>query len=149
MKEKYIYTSPDGQTFNLNNDTDKFVYSVTGLGLSPAEFGTVTGPFQHGASLLNIKLTPRTVRMVIRHNGCDRDAYWQIRENLVDMLRYSRTSCATAFIEMALWFTGQLIVFSQKGWFLSQSRWIVGTVSVSKRAWLLPVSILWSTIQPI
>lgn len=90
--EKWQYISPDGLTLNLHDPPTRTVLEMEGWGMSPAEISTTAGPFQHGVSPVSVRLAPRTIRAVVRHNGNCRNKYWEIRSNLINRLRLNRSS---------------------------------------------------------
>lgn len=89
--EQYQYITPDGVVYELHDPPDRFVMLYEGDGLPPMDFGTTSGPYQHGMTVTEVRLQPRTIDMVIRQNGCDRDAYWALRSVVDGILRPNRT----------------------------------------------------------
>jgi hypothetical protein len=80
------YITPTGVVYNFDLD-DRFIMSEEGLGLPPIEYITQKGPFQHGETLVDFRLKPRTIQMIIRQDTCDRYAYWSARAALLDAIR--------------------------------------------------------------
>jgi len=76
--------------YNFDDRTDSFLKSFTGYGLPPIAYVTQGGPYQHGESLLDFRLQPRTIQLVHRRNGCTREEYWSNRADLLDKLRPNR-----------------------------------------------------------
>jgi hypothetical protein len=89
--EKIQYISPDGVVFDLQDPPDRHVLLYEGDGMADMDYGTTSGPYQHGDTVTEVRLVPRTIDVVIRQNGCDRDAYWEIRTLVDNMLRPNRT----------------------------------------------------------
>jgi hypothetical protein len=51
------------------------------------EYVTQRGPYQHGESVKDYFLRPRIVELHIRQNFCSRQAYWDGRAAILDLLR--------------------------------------------------------------
>lgn len=58
--------------------------------MPPIEYVTQRGPFQHGQSVKDFFLQPRTIQVVIRKNGINRADFWNIRHALLDIMRPGR-----------------------------------------------------------
>jgi len=86
--DKYI--SPDGIEYNFHTGLDKFTFSFEGMGLSPQEYLTQRGPFQHGETLVDFFLQPRVIQLLHRRQSCSRNAYWDARSDLINHLRPNR-----------------------------------------------------------
>jgi hypothetical protein len=84
--ERYIWFSPDGTEYPLDIPGLRFVTSAEGEGMPPINYNTQRGPFQHGVTLTDYFLQPRTVQLAIRHNFTNRDAYHAGRQGLVGIL---------------------------------------------------------------
>lgn len=89
------YITPDGLEFRLHAPPKRVVLSEEGAGMPPIEYITQRGPFQHGESLIDYFLRPRTVQLVIRHMFCSREQLWDGRGALLDYLRPNRTVLPT------------------------------------------------------
>lgn len=63
------------------------VISDEGSGLPPIQYITERGPFQHGESIKDFFLGPRTVQFLIRQNYCSRQAAWDGRQSLLNLIR--------------------------------------------------------------
>ncbi len=83
------YHSPDGLIHRFDTHT-RFMLTETGLGMPPIEYFTQTGPLQHGNTIVDYRLRPRVIQMMVRENGCSREDYWAIRSNLINMIRPNR-----------------------------------------------------------
>lgn len=79
-----------GIPFNFENKHIKSLLTEEGFGMAPIEFVTQRGPFQHGESLRDYFLRPRTLQLLLRRNGCSRDEYYTNRFELIDILRPNR-----------------------------------------------------------
>ena len=77
--------------------TDLFGYSrrllrsVSGFGLAPLHFITQRGPYQDGDTPLDMRLDPRTIRLVIADTLYRRMDYWDRRNEVLDLLRPNRS----------------------------------------------------------
>lgn len=89
--EQYLYITPDGEEYALHDPPDRFVMFYEGDGLPDIDFGTTSSPYQHGETVTEVRLLPRTINMIVRQNGCDRDAYWDLRRDMDNILRPNRT----------------------------------------------------------
>lgn len=92
LQEEYIeYITPDGVSFELHDPPDRFVTLYEGDGIPNIDFGVTSGPYQHGQTVTEARLLPRTIDMVIYQKGCDRVAQWAMRSLLDGILRPNRT----------------------------------------------------------
>lgn len=93
IRRKYVeftqYIAPDGQVYRFDTH-DKFLMSITGMGMSPLSYITQRGPFQHGETAIDYRLNKRVIQLVHRRNECSRDGYWNIRADMVNLLRPNR-----------------------------------------------------------
>lgn len=85
----YFFT-PDGQQFNLHDAYDRWLLGFTGWGMPPIEYITQRAPQQHGETVIDFRLRPRTVQYTFRQEGCSRMDYWNNRGVLIDHLRPNR-----------------------------------------------------------
>lgn len=86
--DRLTYITPDNVEYMLSAPV--FVLQEDGFGMPPIEWVTERGPFQHGETVKDFFLRPRTVQLVVRRNGCSRAEYWNIRNTLLDILRPGR-----------------------------------------------------------
>ena len=86
------YISPDGQTYDFNTATDRFLFPVGNLGMAQMEYLTQRGPFQHGVTPLDYFLQPRVVQLLHRRNACGRQRYFDVRADILNILRPNRQS---------------------------------------------------------
>lgn len=91
LVEKYQYITADGVVYDLQDPPNRHIMFYEGDGLPYATYDTRSGPFQHGESVNSYRLKPRTIDVVIRHNGCSREEYLTNRVGLNNVLRHSRT----------------------------------------------------------
>jgi hypothetical protein len=70
----------------------------TGWGTPPIEYITQRGTFQHGETVKDYFLTPRTIQLLIDHSFCDRDSQWAGRASLLDAIRPNRQITATGVV---------------------------------------------------
>lgn len=80
------FITPYGDEYNFDT-TDRFIISEEGFGMPPIEYITQKGPFQHGASLLDYRISPRTIQIILRQNSCGRSNYWGKRSDLINAVR--------------------------------------------------------------
>lgn len=92
LVEKVQFITPDGLKYELHDPPKRAIMSMDGWGLPSANISTSQGPFQHGTTPLSIRLPHREINMLIRRNGCNRNDYWAIRNDLNNHLRLSRTN---------------------------------------------------------
>lgn len=78
--------------YSFNDLGDRFEFSFTGLGMPPVDYITQRGPFQNGRSVLDYRLKPRVVQLTHRRTGGCREDYWDIRADLLNLLRMNRGS---------------------------------------------------------
>lgn len=84
--------TPDGETIDLTTGSDKgdWVINQSGWGMPDIDYQSQQGPFQHGVSVRDYRLKPRTVQLLIRQQACDRDNYWEKRTALLNTFRVNR-----------------------------------------------------------
>ncbi len=94
------YLSPDGREYPLHtpHQIGRWVISFTGFGAPPIDYITQRGPFQHGVTVKNFFLRPRTIQLLIRQAFCDRTAWWAGRAALLNEIRPNRQATATASV---------------------------------------------------
>jgi len=82
----------DGETFDLTSESKKgnWVLYIDGCGMPDIDYFAQIGPFQHGESVRDYRLKPRTVNIELRQQACDRDDYWDRRTELLNALRPNR-----------------------------------------------------------
>lgn len=86
------YISPDGRVYNFDDGLDKFLISREGFGIPSFNYITERGPYQHGETVLDYRLSPRIVQLVHRVRGDCRDDFWANRAELLNSLRMNRQS---------------------------------------------------------
>lgn len=84
--ETDMFIAPNGSKYILSRPPSRFVMSEEGTGMPPINYVTQRGPYQHGESLRDFFLLPRTVQLIVRHNYCDRQSYWDGRNELMSVL---------------------------------------------------------------
>lgn len=85
-----FYIAPDGEEYSFNNYTDRFLMGIAGRGTPPIDYLVQQGPFQHGVTILDYRLEPRSIQLVHRRQSRDRDAYWDSRSDVLNLLRTNR-----------------------------------------------------------
>lgn len=78
---------PSGDVIELSTDKKKWVLSSQGWGIPPINWQTTQGPYQHGQTVRDYRLQPRTIQLLINESFCSRDAFWAGREALINSLR--------------------------------------------------------------
>jgi hypothetical protein len=66
-----------------------------GWGTPPIEYITQRGAFQHGETVKDFFLTPRTIQLLIDQSFCNREAQWDGRATLLDAIRPNRQTAPT------------------------------------------------------
>ena len=89
-----LYITPDGTEFLLSDFSSRAILRTTGLGIAPLKTVTQRGPFQHGETLLDYRLDPRIIQLVLRANAFNRDRYWTLRQSLINSFRPNRNTTA-------------------------------------------------------
>ena len=83
--------TPDDVHYPLDGIVDRALVSgPSGSGMPPVEYATQQGAYQHGETVTSYRFQPRIVQLVYRRNASNRDGYWRIRDELVDVLRPNR-----------------------------------------------------------
>ncbi len=90
--EFYSIITPDGEEYVLENYADRFLSSITGMGMPPIEYEMQRGTFQHGETNRGYFLQPRTLTLVHKRSMCSREAYWNARSDLINHLRQNRAA---------------------------------------------------------
>jgi hypothetical protein len=75
----------------LSNQHNAHLISFTGMGMPAIDYLTERGPGQHGDTIINFRLQPRTIQYVYRRNECDRQAFWDRRQSLLGLLNPNRS----------------------------------------------------------
>ena len=85
------YIAPDGQVYKFDDKlNNKWLASFTGYGMPEMEFITERGPYQHGETLLDYRLKPRTIQLVHRRSAERRQGWWNNRADILNRLRPNR-----------------------------------------------------------
>lgn len=85
-----VYEAPDGTEYNLDNWGNTFLLSKSGEGMPPIEYRTTRGPFQHGETVQDYVLRPRTLQYIVRISQKSRQSYWDERERILNIFRPNR-----------------------------------------------------------
>lgn len=86
------YIRADGVEINLHSPPSRAVMNMTGWGYPPVEVHTITGPFQHGATVLGYRFQPRTISLDIVKRGLSRSDWFNERSRLIDRLGLQNTN---------------------------------------------------------
>jgi hypothetical protein len=89
------YIAPDGQTYTFHNGVDSFLMSFEGTGMPEIEYMEQRGPYQHGTTIYDFRLNPRTIQYVTKRKVCDRFSFWDARTELLNALRPNRQTSGT------------------------------------------------------
>ena len=79
-----------GEQFLLNDYIMKAVMTSGGYGMPDMKWMEQTGPFQHGNTLLDYRLMPRTISLEFIQTSTSLAQYWTDRAKLLDVFRISR-----------------------------------------------------------
>lgn len=90
VSEFDTYISPDGHEYRLTAPEVRWVINIQGTGMPPIDYLTERGPYQHGDTLLDFRLRPRVIQMVVRHNYASAAQTSHGRLQLLDVLRPNR-----------------------------------------------------------
>jgi hypothetical protein len=74
----------NGNSFVLEGP-DRHPVSISGLAMPPLQHWTTRAPFQHGRSHWGYAFQPRLVTIGLLLRACDRDGYWDVRKDTVDI----------------------------------------------------------------
>lgn len=100
-KEYVQFISADGAVYNFSTSIHTLM-SETGSGMAPINLLTQQAPMQHGASLMDYRLQPRTIQLLFRADGCSREEYWANRAELLNILRINRSTQITGVLRYNL-----------------------------------------------
>jgi hypothetical protein len=98
------YIGPDGTVYPLYvpSRVGRWVMSQSGWGTPPIDYITERGPFQHGESVKDYFLRPRTIQLLIRQQFCGREEYWSGRASLLNAIRPNRQLTPTGTLPGSL-----------------------------------------------
>lgn len=89
-----ITTADGNELVLINQDVKLLAYG--GLGASPTQFITRRGYKQNSVTEVDLLLSPRTISVELWHSpACDRQTYWQFRQDLHQFLRPNRNGPLT------------------------------------------------------
>jgi len=86
----WYYITGDGVTYPLELKNNRWIYGVEGTGMAAIEWVTQRGPFQHGETISDYFLRPRTIQFLMRAVSYCGQTYWALREDLLDVFRPNR-----------------------------------------------------------
>jgi hypothetical protein len=92
IREKILYVTPDGKTFDFHDPLHRVSVAMKGWGMPDPKIATTFGPYQHGENVLSIQMPVRDVSLMFRYNGCSREEYLLHRYQLANFLRLNRTN---------------------------------------------------------
>jgi hypothetical protein len=80
---------------NMTGKARAVTETPRGLGLPPVQYDTQRGYLQDGETEIAYYLKPRAFSLAIAHSGCSRDDYWQLRSQILDIVRPNRGEALT------------------------------------------------------
>lgn len=86
------YIQPDGTLINLHSPPNRVVDNMTGWGYPPVNVHTISGPFQHGSSVLGYRFQPRTISLDVIKKGCSFSEWFTERSRLITRLGLQSTN---------------------------------------------------------
>lgn len=92
LNEQLVYIRPDGYRYRIHAPPWRVVVSEEGFGTPPIQYVVDEAPFQHGATVRSFHLKSRTVQLVLMYTACSRQDYWDMRAEILDMLRPNRVT---------------------------------------------------------
>ncbi len=93
----------------LSDYVTRAIMSSSGYGMPEIKYIEQTGPFQHGNTLLDYRLLPRTIDMELRQSSPNRRDYWSDRASFIEMFRINKQPIAGAL------YTGKLMKIQPDG----------------------------------
>lgn len=90
-REPMWFIANNGEQYLLTSGNDRVILQEEGFGMPDIEWITQRSPFQHGETIRDYFLRPRTIQLLYRQDHCSRDVYWQGRNNIIDILRPNRS----------------------------------------------------------
>ena len=76
--------------FCLQDYSCRAIMSSDGYGMPAITYIEQTGPYQHGATILDYRLQKRDIKLEFRSYSSNRLAYWRDRADLLDVFRVNR-----------------------------------------------------------
>ena len=76
--------------FLLQDYSCRAIMSSDGYGMPAITYIEQTGPYQHGATILDYRLQKRDIKLEFRSYSSNRLAYWRDRADLLDVFRVNR-----------------------------------------------------------
>lgn len=89
------YISPDGEEYSFHDQksghpSGRWLMSVAGMGMPDIDYIEQSGPYQHGSTILDYRLRPRTLTYLHSRSARSRDDYWDMRADVINYLRPNR-----------------------------------------------------------
>lgn len=103
MQTEFDYLiTPDGLVYNFDDRSSplndgRFLLTFEGQGMPDLHYITQRGPFQHGVTVLDYRLDPRTITYLHFRSACNRQGYWDARADLINHCRPNRQVPNTPF----------------------------------------------------
>lgn len=90
--EQLTFIRSDGEEFLLNMPPTRAVMNMTGWGKPVETMHSISGPFQHGNTVVSYRLNPRTISLDLYHRECSRDEWHTGRSRLVNQMGLNNAS---------------------------------------------------------
>lgn len=91
MNRDYLFISSGGREISFSEASRYLLVAETGFGLPPVERTEEAGPFQHGTSLIDYRVQPRTIDLVFLAKACNAQEHFANRDDLMRIFRPSNT----------------------------------------------------------
>lgn len=86
------FIKSDGTVFDLNSPPSRGILNMSGWGKPPDERHTISGPYQHGETMVSYRLKPRPISMDIVHKYTSRSELLAGRSNLLNQMGLNNAS---------------------------------------------------------
>lgn len=102
-REALTFIRSDGETFLLDMPPTRILMNMTGWGKPPEELHTISGPYQHGNTLVSYRLAPRIISVDLGHESCSRSEWFNMRSRLVNEMGLNNASPNSPVPGTLLW----------------------------------------------
>lgn len=82
----------DGTIFDLNSPPSRGLFNMAGWGKPPDDKHTISGPYQHGETMVSYRLRPRTITLDIAHPHISRSEWHTGRSQLLGQMGLNNAS---------------------------------------------------------
>lgn len=108
------YIRSDGQIFNLHMPPTRAVMQMTGWGRPSNTTHSVSGPYQHGTTVVSHRLEPRTISMTLVHRDCSRSGWYDMRTRILGNMGINNASSNAPEMGTLKWIYLQNGVYTQR-----------------------------------